>query len=109
MEKTKQDVRLGKAEKDLVALGIAAAAILLFVATGGAVLPGVLRSLMGNGSGPDLLLANAMLLNIALIIFGWRRYLELTGEISERRKAEAIARKLAELDPLTECLNRRSM
>ena len=109
MEKSKQDIRLGKAEKDLVALGIAAGAILLFVATGGAVLPGVLRSLMGNGTGPDLLLANAMLLNIALIMFGWRRYRELTDEISERRKAEAIARKLAELDPLTECLNRRSM
>lgn len=100
---------LGKAERDLVALGIAVSAIMLFVATGGSVLPKVARSLLGNGTGPDQLLVNAMLLNIALIVFGWRRYRELTSEINERRKAEEVARKLAETDPLTDCLNRRSM
>lgn len=99
----------GKAERDLVALGIAIAAIILFVATGGTVLPQVVRSMIGTGDAPDHLLVNALLLNIALIIFGWRRYRELTREIDERRKAEAIARRLAEQDPLTECLNRRSM
>ena len=52
---------------------------------------------------------NALLLNIALIIFGWRRYRELTGEVAERRKAEQHARFLAEADPLTGCLNRRSV
>ena len=50
-----------------------------------------------------------MLLNIALIIFGWRRYKQLTSEVSERRKAEEHARILAETDPLTGCLNRRSV
>lgn len=109
MTEQEANKRFGKAERDLVALGIAAAAIILFVATGGSVLPKVVRSIIGNGSGPDHLLVNAMLLNIALIIFGWRRYRELTSEITERRKAEEIARKLAELDPLTDCLNRRSM
>jgi diguanylate cyclase (GGDEF)-like protein len=44
-----------------------------------------------------------------LIIFGWRRYRELTEEVSERRKAETQARLLAESDPLTGCLNRRSI
>ncbi|MEP3050102.1 MAG: EAL domain-containing protein [Erythrobacter sp.] len=101
--------RFGTAEKDLVALGIATAAIILFVATGGKVLPSVMRALFGDGNGPDHLLVNAMMLNIALIIFGWRRYRELTSEIQERRQAEAQARKLSELDPLTGCLNRRSM
>ena len=93
----------------MVALGIATAAIILFVATGGAVLPDVWRSLWGQGEGPNLFLVNAMLLNIALVIFGWRRYNELTTEISDRRLAEATAQKLAETDPLTECLNRRSL
>src|SRR3546814_16436774 len=64
---------------------------------------------MGKGVGPDKLLANAMLLNIVLLVFGWRRYRELTSEIAERRKAEESARRLAEIDPLTGCLNRRSM
>ena len=55
------------------------------------------------------MLVNALLLNIALIIFGWRRYRQLTNEIAERRIAEVAAQQLAETDPLTECLNRRSL
>ncbi|MBI1404276.1 MAG: EAL domain-containing protein [Porphyrobacter sp.] len=97
------------AERDVVALGIAAAAILLLVATGGAVVPGAVLSLFGEGEAPDRLLASALLLNIALIIFGWRRYRELTHEIAERRRAEDHARLLAATDPLTHCLNRRAM
>ncbi len=101
--------KLGKAERDIVALGIAAAAIILFVATGSSVLPRVAASIMGTGAAPDNLLVNAMLLNIALMIFGWRRYRDLTSEIAVRKQAEEIARKLAETDPLTNCLNRRSI
>jgi diguanylate cyclase (GGDEF)-like protein len=100
---------MGRAERDIVALGIAAAAILMFVGTGGSVLPQVARAWMGIGSGPDRMLVNAMLLNIALIIFGWRRYSELMREIAERKAAEERARLLAETDPLTGCLNRRSV
>lgn len=100
---------MGRAERDLVALGIAVTAILLFVGTGGLVLPQVARSWMGAGSAPDPLLVSTLLLNIALVIFGWRRYAELTTEIAERRKAEEIARQLSELDPLTGALNRRSI
>ncbi|MFA9199879.1 MAG: putative bifunctional diguanylate cyclase/phosphodiesterase [Cypionkella sp.] len=101
--------RLGRAERDIVALGIAIAAMVLFVATGGMVLPQALRSAMGFGAAPDPLLVSVLLLNIALVIFGWRRYVELTAEIAERRKAEELARRLAEIDPLTGSLNRRSI
>jgi diguanylate cyclase (GGDEF)-like protein len=100
---------LQTAERDVVALGIAAAAILLLLATGGTVLPGAVRSLLGESTAPDRLLVSALLLNIALIIFGWRRYRELTREIAERRRAEDQARLLAATDPLTHCLNRRAM
>ncbi|QFT77470.1 bifunctional diguanylate cyclase/phosphodiesterase [Erythrobacter sp. THAF29] len=109
MAEEKQGHRLGSAEKDLVALGIATAAIILFVGTGGSVLPRVVNAVTSDASGPDGLLVNALLLNIALIIFGWRRYRQLNEEIAERRRAEAHARELAEIDPLTGCLNRRSM
>lgn len=98
-----------RAKRDIVALGIAIAAILMFIGTGGSVLPEVVRSFSGIGMGPDRLLTNALLLNIALVIFGWRRYRELAGEIAERRKAEDQARLLAETDALTGCLNRRSV
>jgi len=101
--------KLGKGQRHIVALGIAAAAIILFVATGSSVLPLVAASIMGTGAAPDNLLINAMLLNIALMIFGWRRYRDLTSEITVRKQAEEIARKLAETDPLTNCLNRRSI
>ena len=100
---------LGKAERDLVALGIATAAIILFVATGGSVLPKAINAVLNGGIAPDHLLVNALLLNVVLVIFGWRRYRELQLEIAERRRAEEMARELAETDPLTNCLNRRSM
>jgi diguanylate cyclase (GGDEF)-like protein len=100
---------LHTAERDIIALGIAVASIILLVGTGGSVLPQTVQALLGNGSKPDVILVNALLLNIALIIFGWRRYRELRREIEERRRAEARARQLAAIDPLTQCLNRRSM
>ncbi|HSG32900.1 MAG TPA: diguanylate cyclase, partial [Sphingomonadaceae bacterium] len=100
--------RIGPAERDIVTLGIAAAAIILFVGTGGSVLPQVVRSSLYGGASPDIALTNALLLNIALLIFGWRRYRDLSREIGERRKAEETARLLAETDALTGLLNRRS-
>ncbi|ANU08243.1 putative bifunctional diguanylate cyclase/phosphodiesterase [Paraurantiacibacter namhicola] len=99
---------LQKADRDIVTLGIAAAALILFVGTGGTIMPQVLDSWFGTAAPPDLLLTNALLLNIALVIFGWRRYTELRREVEERRRAEETARLLAETDPLTGCLNRRS-
>lgn len=106
--KRQGQARLNQADRDLVTLGIAIAAIILFVGTGGAVVPKAVASLAGYGVGPDKALVNALLLNIALIIFGWRRHRQLSEEIAQRREAEEKARRLAETDPLTGCLNRRS-
>lgn len=105
---TRKPGRLKAADRDIVALGIAAAAIIMFVGTGSAVVPAVIAAFAGYGIGPDIALVNALLLNVALIIFGWRRYSELQTEVAERRCAEAHARTLAETDPLTGTLNRRS-
>ncbi|MEO1731360.1 MAG: EAL domain-containing protein [Pseudomonadota bacterium] len=101
--------RLGDAERDLLGLGIAITAILLFVATGGTVLPEVMRAYWNEEAAPSHLLVNALLLNIALVIFSWRRYRQLREEIVVRQAAERKARELSETDPLTGCLNRRSM
>ena len=79
--------RIRTAERDILALGIAAAAIIMFVGTGGAVVPKVIGAISGYGIGPDIALVNALLLNVALIIFGWRRYDELRTEVAERRRA----------------------
>ena len=101
--------RVGKAQRDVVALGIAAAAIIMFVGAGGRVLPQVLSAWSHGTRAPDAILVNALLLNVALIIFGWRRYRDLTREVGERREAEQRAFVLALTDPLTGCLNRRSV
>ena len=97
------------AERDIVALGIAVAAILLFIGNGGQALTAAYAAAAGMGLGPNTLLTNTLLLNVALVIFGWRRYADLSHEVSQRRHAEAYARLLAETDPLTGCLNRRSI
>jgi diguanylate cyclase (GGDEF)-like protein len=102
-------VPLERAERDLVALGILVAAIFLFVGTGSTVLSGIVSSWIYGVGNPDVLLSNALILNIALLIFGWRRYAELNREIAERRKAEETAQRLARTDALTGCLNRRSL
>ena len=95
--------------RDIVALAIALASIALFVAIGGTVVPSAIQAIAGHGLGPDKMLTSALLLNIALVIFGWRSYAELSREVQERCKAEEQARRLSETDPLTGCLNRRSI
>jgi len=97
-----------RTERDVVALGIIFAAILLFVGTGSSVLPHVVHHLISGEGSVDALLTNALLLNIALIIFGWRRYVDLMREVAARRDAETAALRLADTDALTGLLNRRS-
>ncbi|MFM5883882.1 MAG: putative bifunctional diguanylate cyclase/phosphodiesterase [Novosphingobium sp.] len=97
------------ASRDLLTLGMVFAALVLFIGTGSTMLTRSIASFSGRGLGPDNLLAAAFLLNVALIVFGWRRYRDLMSEVRVRRSAEAQARILAETDPLTGCLNRRSI
>jgi diguanylate cyclase (GGDEF)-like protein len=100
---------LVRAKDDLVALGIAIAAIIQFVGIAGRLMPQVVRVWLGINRQPDLMLTSGLLLNIALLIFGWRRYEELRRELNVRREAEEAARALAETDPLTGCRNRRGV
>ena len=54
-------------------------------------------------------MTNALLLNIAIILFGWRKLRDLQAKLDESSHAAAEARRLADIDPLTGCLNRRSI
>ena len=101
--------RAESAKRDIVAGGIVVAAIILFIGTGSTVMQSVVRALSGIGGGADQMLAATLILNIALILFGWRRYNDLHREIRERTEAEQRARYLADTDPLTNFLNRRAM
>jgi diguanylate cyclase (GGDEF)-like protein len=98
------------ANRDFVTGGITFATILLFAGTGGTVVKSFADTISGGHVGDaDKLLTVAVLLNIALILFGWRRYRDLTHEVVERTAAEERAQTLASKDPLTGFLNRRSL
>ncbi|MDX3909742.1 MAG: EAL domain-containing protein [Sphingobium sp.] len=95
--------------QDLVAGAILFAAALLFVANGSTAMGQVIQTLNGLGAGVEQVLTIAVLLNAALILFGYRRYRDLQEEVSHRAEAEERARLLAYIDPLTSFYNRRSL
>ncbi len=97
------------AGKDIFTATVVVAAILIFVGTGASVFRQIVETLKGIGGGVDNTLGTALLLNVALILFGWRRYRDLTVEVKERAAAESRAQALALRDPLTGFHNRRSV
>ena len=100
---------LTNANQDLIAGFVTLAGIVLLVTNGGAVAQAFL-TITGQGVGaPDRPLVTAVALNVALVLFGWRRYRDLRREVVERTEAEETARELANSDPLTGFLNRRSL
>ena len=88
---------------------ISVAAILLFVGIGSAVLSQSLQHYLQGAEPPAQPLVIALLLNVALILFGWRRHAALSHELQIRAAAEERAQQLASRDPLTGFLNRRSL
>ncbi len=108
-EETVSRARTANARNDILTGGIVLAAIVLFVGTGGQLVSSVIDMLTGVGGGADQTLTIALLLNIALILFGWRRYRDLSKEVQERAAAEARAQSLASRDPLTGFYNRRAI
>ncbi len=96
-------------KRDVLSLGIAAAAIILFIGTGGAAMSLAVAAINGHGPGPDAIQLCALLLNIALILFGWHRYRMLSVEVIDRQHGEAKALQLAQYDSLTGFLNRRGL
>ena len=84
-----------------------AAAIILFVALGSAVVPTALGGAHLDQS--DRSLAVAFLLNIAIILFGWRRSKDLKEALNAYEAAEKLALRNANTDPTTGLGNRREL
>ena len=101
--------RAADARNDVVTGVILVLAIVMFVASGSTMLGSFVAMLAGAGGGTDQMLGVAVILNIALILFGWRRYRDLRAEIAERTEVEARAQSLALRDPLTGFFNRRAV
>ncbi len=83
------------------------AAILLFVAIGSQVVPAALRGINGADSASTLKVA--FLLNIAIILFGWRRSKDLKIALEAFESAERLAQRNANTDPATGLANRREL
>ncbi|HEU5286679.1 MAG TPA: GGDEF domain-containing protein, partial [Sphingomicrobium sp.] len=84
------------------------AAILLFVGLGSQILPFALAGIeLPNASGGSLRLA--FLLNIAIILFGWRRSKDLKVALDAYERAERAAHRNANTDHTTGLANRREL
>ena len=84
-------------------------AVLLFLAIAGAVASSLLRQAFGTAEQLNRTMIIALLLNIALILMGWRRHRELRQALDHHIGQTQRARTIAGCDPLTGFLNRRSL
>jgi diguanylate cyclase (GGDEF)-like protein len=94
---------------DLVAILIAVSVLLIFLSVSSRYVDALAAQLIAIGASNSSLIVGLLLLNVALTIYGWRRYRDAAREVVERTAAEKRANSLASTDPLTGCLNRRSM
>jgi len=108
-EASEKRSRSTNARNDVLTGGVLVAGLIMFVGTGSRVMSSAVDAVSGVGGGVDRTLSIALLLNIALILFGWRRYKDLSEEIAERTNAEQRAQTLALRDPLTGFYNRRAL
>jgi diguanylate cyclase (GGDEF)-like protein len=105
---------MSRARRDAIAGGVIVTALILLTTVGWRSIA-ALEHLLGRSSHAatlatsDRLLMTALLLNLALILFGWRRYRDLAATTSERDAAQARASLLARHDDLTGLLNRRAL
>ena len=83
------------------------AALLLFVAIGSKVVPSALLGTPLPDSASTLKVA--FLLNIAIILFGWRRSKDLKDALDAFEASERLAQRNANTDPATGLGNRREL
>jgi diguanylate cyclase (GGDEF)-like protein len=83
------------------------AAVLLFVVLGSQLLPAAVRGVDLPDSASTLRIA--FLLNIAIILFGWRRSKDLKEALDAYEAAERVAQRNANTDPGTGLANRREL
>ena len=95
------------ASSHLITSCATAAAIILFVAMGSELLPDAMRGVPLSPSDSEL--SVAFLLNIAIILFGWRRSKDLKDALEAYEQAEQLARTNANTDPTTGLANRREL
>ena len=94
------------ARRDALVLAILISAVMLLVWNGGMLFRDLQFADARVGSTARIA-GTALMLNVALILFSWRRYVDLHHESERRQDSEARAALIATTDPLTGLLNRR--
>jgi diguanylate cyclase (GGDEF)-like protein len=97
---------LANARRDVLVLCILIAAVFLLIWNGSEFFQRLTNAGIGAGSGLKVALI-ALTLNVALILFGWRRYVDLIHEQEKRKEGEARAALIASTDGMTGLLNRK--
>jgi len=94
------------ARRDAVVLGVLISAVLLLIWNGSAFFNHLVIERASFAT--DVRIAStALTLNVALILFGWRRYVDLQHEAEVRAEQERRAALLATTDPTTGLYNRK--
>jgi diguanylate cyclase (GGDEF)-like protein len=104
----KRTDRRSSALRDLIVLLVALSLLTIFLSVGGANVEGVGTLLARLGADNSSVIVGLLLLNLAITIYGWRRYRDTSRELVERAAAEDRAFEAASTDPLTGFLNRRA-
>lgn len=101
-----REFALANARRDLFVLIILIAAVAMLIWNGSELF--LRLSIAGGELGADIkVIATALTLNIALILFGWRRYVDLVHAAEMRHESEARAAHLASTDAITGLFNRK--
>ncbi|MES2001354.1 MAG: EAL domain-containing protein [Pseudomonadota bacterium] len=94
------------ARREAVVLAVLITAVMLLVWNGSAFFHNM--RIAGAQFGREIQLAStALTLNVALILFGWRRYVDLQHEAESRAEHEQRAAVLASTDPVSGLYNRK--
>ncbi|WP_265530294.1 putative bifunctional diguanylate cyclase/phosphodiesterase [Sphingomicrobium marinum] len=92
--------------RDLFVLGVLILSVMLLIWNGSSFFGTIGR--LSEGFGIDHKLSfTALTLNVALILFGWRYYVDLQQEMERRAESEARAAHIASTDGMTGLLNRK--
>lgn len=103
---TKARSALLNARRDAIVVTVLVSAVALLIWNGSSFFEHV--RFAGSEFGPDVRLAGtALTLNVVLILFGWRRYIDLQHEAALRADGERRAAVLASTDPITGLSNRK--
>jgi diguanylate cyclase (GGDEF)-like protein len=98
---------LERVRRDIVVLSVLIAAVVLLIWNGTSIFKALIDTAAERDVSAIKVASSALTLNVALILFGWRRYADLLHEAERRLEGEARAAHMASSDAITGLANRK--